>query len=70
MLVAPGEESTVTAHCPAGTAVTGGGPSASRMRILTSAPDPSVNGWTVTVYNQLSIPLGFNTYNLCIPVNA
>ncbi|WP_289736815.1 hypothetical protein [Streptomyces macrolidinus] len=40
------------------------------MRILVNAPDPSVNGWTVTVYNQLSAPAGVLTYNLCLPVNG
>jgi hypothetical protein len=50
-------ETTVTATCPAGKKVLGGGFSggAQRATPVVSRPTPSGNGWSVTFYNQSSV---------------
>jgi hypothetical protein len=50
-LVQPGQDVTLTATCPAGTTLTGGGFVAADLQAEVSSPDTGNNAWVIEVRN-------------------
>ncbi|GGV89429.1 hypothetical protein GCM10015535_43120 [Streptomyces gelaticus] len=75
MLVpAGGSIQDITATCPAGTVLTGGGVvnqlQNDDIHWTASAPDTSTNSWHVSAYNSGATPQTVQSYAVCIPATT
>lgn len=67
IFVAPQASASVIAFCPTGMVATGGGFENSGGLIVTSSiPIPQLAGWNVSVQNQTTNRVAFNTWAVCL----